>query len=457
MAVEPVSAAHDARAFLDLAPTRRLRGELRLPGSKSISNRVLLLAALSAGTTRITGLLESDDTAVMIDSLRLLGASIEAEAGELDDEPVTRITGDPEHFARTSRQLFVGNSGLTIRTLVPIIVAALDGFDSSAIEIGLAGVARMHERPIGDLVDGLTAIGAQIRYADRPGSPTLVIGGSASTPALRHELQIKGSTSSQFLTGLLQAAPLLAMQGDVVIEVVGELISRPYVDITIGLLERFGVVVERLDGHRYRIARGSPLRSPGDITVEGDASSASYFLAAGAIAGGPVRVVGAGSRSVQGDVAFADMLERMGANIERGDDWIESRASSGGLRGIDADCNAIPDAAMTLAVVAAFAVGPTTLRNIGSWRVKETDRIAAMSAELTRLGVGVASGDDWLRIEPAALRADAQIRTYDDHRIAMCFSLASLGPHGVPVRILEPGCVAKTVPDYFDRLAGLSA
>ncbi|CAN5415910.1 hypothetical protein BH09PSE6_BH09PSE6_18920 [soil metagenome] len=270
-----------AADFLDLAPQRAVRGELRLPGSKSISNRVLLLAALSEGTTRIAGLLASDDTAVMIDSLRQLGAAIDA-----DGPDITQVSCAPGRFARESRRLFVGNSGLTIRTLVPIIVAALDGFDSSGVAIELTGVARMHERPIGDLVDGLVAIGASIECTGQPGYPPLVIHGSATPARLTREVRIKGSTSSQFLTGLLQAAPMLSAHGDVVIEVVGELISRPYVEITIALLTRFGVAVERLDGQRFRIAAGSQLRSPGAIGVEGDASSASYFLAAGAIAGG---------------------------------------------------------------------------------------------------------------------------------------------------------------------------
>lgn len=451
----PMAERAARRESLALSPVRELRGRLVLPGSKSLSIRVLLLAALAHGETRIDGLLDSDDTAVMIESLGRLGVAVVRDgAGRLGG---ARVTGAPQAFARRSAELFVGNSGLTIRTLVPAVAAALDAVDSAGIEIAFTGVPRMLERPIGDLVDGLRAVGASIRYTGRDGYPPLVVEGRSGTPRLARELRVSGATSSQFVTGLLQAAPLLATRGDVRIRVEGELISRPYVEMTIALLARFGVEVEREAGDAYRIARGATLRSPGTIAVEGDASSASYFLAAGALAGGPVRVIGAGRRSVQGDVAFADALEQMGARIERGDDWIEASAPPGRLVGIDLDCNAIPDAAMTLAVCAAFARGSTILRNIGSWRVKETDRIAAMSSELERLGVATLAGDDWLRIDPpAALRGGASIRTYDDHRVAMCFALASLGAGGVPLTILDPDCVAKTFPDYFERLAELA-
>jgi 3-phosphoshikimate 1-carboxyvinyltransferase len=316
-------------------------------------------------------------------------------------------------------------------------------------EYELSGVARMHERPIGDLVDALRALGKDVRYLGRDGFPPLGIGKGRAVS--RDHVAVGGEVSSQFLTALLMALPLAG--GGVTVEVVGELISQPYVDMTLNLMARFGVAVEREGWRRLRIPSGATYVSPGTISVEGDASSASYFLAAGAIGGGPVRIEGVGRDSIQGDARFADTLAAMGASVNQGPDWIEVRGERP-LRAIDADFNRMPDAAMTAAVVALFADGPSILRNIGSWRVKETDRIAAMATELAKLGARVEAGPDWLSITPPARLAPATIDTYDDHRIAMCFSLAALG--GVPVRINDPQCVRKTFPDYFAAFRGLA-
>ncbi|GEC94707.1 hypothetical protein ZRA01_07800 [Zoogloea ramigera] len=432
--------------FIDLPPMLQAAGSVRLPGSKSISNRVLLLAALAEGDTLVEALLDSDDTRVMRNAIVALGVEV-AEEGE-----ALRVSGCGGRFPKLRADIFVGNSGLSIRTLVPAIVACLSGGDDAAAEVRLSGVPRMHERPIGDLVDGLKQLGARVEWLGEPGYPPLAL-----KPALlgAERVSVRGNVSSQFLTGLLQAAPLVARDKPLVIEVEGELISRPYVEITLNLMERFGVRVEREGWSRFTVPAGQRYTSPGRIAVEGDASTASYFLAAGALGGGPVRVVGAGRQSIQGDVKFADALAVMGAEITWGDDWIEARApASGKLKAFDLDLNHIPDAAMTLSVAALFADGPSTLRNIGSWRVKETDRIAAMAAELRKLGATVDEFPEALRVTPPAELRPAVIDTYDDHRVAMCFSLATLG--GAYVRINDPKCVNKTFPEYFQTFAGIT-
>lgn len=435
-----------ALPFLDLPRARRAQGVMALPGSKSISNRVLLLAAIADGETAITGLLDSDDTRVMLAALRQLGVAVsELAEGRVTVRGVSRFPVD-------SADLFMGNAGTAIRPLTAAL--ALMGGDYR-----LSGVPRMHERPIGDLVDALKALGARIDYLGQPGYPPLHIGrGEIATPAVT---RVQGSVSSQFLTALLLAAPLQAAQSGqpVVIEVAGELISKPYIEITLNLMARFGVAVQRDGWSRCTIAGGARYRSPGQIAVEGDASTASYFLALGAIGGGPLRVTGVGADSIQGDVKFADTLAAMGATVTYGEGWIEVtgvRVAEGGrLKAFDTDFNLIPDAAMTAAALALYADGPCRLRNIGSWRVKETDRIHAMQTELEKLGAQVESGPDWLRVTPPADGAwrDAHIGTWDDHRMAMCFSLAAFGP--AAVRILDPGCVSKTFPGYFDVYAGL--
>jgi 3-phosphoshikimate 1-carboxyvinyltransferase len=432
--------------YLELPRATRAAGTLRLPGSKSISNRTLLLAALASGSTVLDGLLDSDDTRVMRGALEALGVKVEA----LDGVERVRVTGvgAARGFPVKRAEIFLGNSGTSARSLAAVLALA-DG------HYRLAGVPRMHERPIGDLVDALRPAGARIAFLGTPGFPPLEIAPRERLDTAR--LRIRGSVSSQFVSGVLMALPWAGIAARVEIE--GELISRPYVELTLALMERFGVKVERDGWSAFELPAGAGYRSPGEVEVEGDASSASYFLAAGVLGGGPLRVEGAGRSSVQGDVHFARVLAAMGAAIEWGDHWIESRGTPP-LDAFDLDMNLIPDAAMTAAVLALFAKGPCTLRNIGSWRVKETDRIAAMATELAKFGAGVTEGPDFLRVEPpagflagTARGAPVTVDTYDDHRMAMCFSLASFGP--LPVRINDPGCVAKTFPRYFDAFARL--
>lgn len=431
--------------FLDIAPLQAAGGTVALPGSKSISNRVLLLAALSEGATAVHGLLDSDDTQVMLRALSQLGCGVAQMADHV------LITGLGERAPQSPCELHMGNAGIAMRPLTAAL-AVLGG------DFTLDGVARMRERPIGDLVDALRMLGCQIDYLGQPGYPPLRIG----KPALQlaAPIAVRGDVSSQFLTALLLALPLVAREQDITIAVTGELISRPYIEITLALLARFGVAVQREGWQRFTIPAGSRMRSPGAIQVEADASSASYFIALGAIAESAsgtngLKVLGVGENSIQGDVRFVEAARRMGAQIESGADWLHVSRGAWPLRAIDLDCNHIPDAAMTLAVMALFADGPSMLRNIGSWRVKETDRIAAMAAECRKLGAEVEEGSDWLRIAPPATPAHwrpASIHTYDDHRVAMCFSLAAFNPAGLPVRIEDPRCVGKTFPDYFETL-----
>lgn len=426
--------------WLDLPLASYAAGHIRLPGSKSISNRILLLSALAEGTTIVGNLLESDDTERMLDALKVLGVAVVRI-----DEGTYRITGCNGRFPVQEADLFLGNAGTAFRPLTAVL-SLMQG------HYRLSGVPRMHERPIGDLVDALRQTGAVITYLEREHFPPLEI-----HPAIVHptDVFINGDISSQFLSGLLMALPLTGEPATIIVS--GTLISQPYVTLTMAQMACFGVRIERESWQRFNVPGNQVYRSPGSVAVEGDASSASYFLAAGAIAGGTVRVDGVGSDSCQGDIRFVEALEAMGARIRMGGDWIESSApfNNGALKAIDYDCNHMPDAAMTLAVTALFAQGTTTLRNIASWRVKETDRIAAMSTELRKLGAHVESGDDFLRITPPGgpLAANAVIDTYDDHRMAMCFSLVSLG---VPVRINDPRCVAKTFPDYFEKFATIT-
>ena len=421
--------------FLDLDPIARVQGTVKMPGSKSISNRVLLLAALSEGETRVESLLDSDDTRVMLEALTRLGVRIERPS---DDSAVVHGVGGS--FPVKSAELRLGNAGTAFRPLAAAL--ALTGG-----EYRLSGAPRMHERPIGDLVDALRRLGARIEYSGAEGFPPLVV--HAGRIRAGDKVRVRGDVSSQYLSALLMALPTTGAR----IEVEGELISKPYVEITLNLMRRFGVEVER-NGWKTFTVPAKRYASPGEIRVEGDASSASYFLAAGAIGGGPVRVEGVGRGSIQGDVRFTEVLERMGAQISMGEDWIEASAGRGKLNAIDADLNHIPDAAMTAAVTALFAKGPSTIRNIASWRVKETDRIAAMATELRKLGAAVEEGNDSIRVTPPAALKPATIATYDDHRMAMSFSLAALG--GIKLRINDPGCVGKTFPEYFEVLASIS-
>ena len=437
--------------FIDLPPRALASGTLRLPGSKSVSNRALLLAALAHGHTTLSGLLESDDTRVMRDALAKLGVITSHAAAS----HALTVAGCGGLFATNTAELFVGNSGTSARSLVGTLALAAAPGAAYAID----GVPRMRERPIGDLVDALVQMGAAIDYTGNAGFPPLTIRGGDIR--VDKPIPIRGDVSSQFLTGLLMALPLVTARTakTATIEVVGELISKPYIEITLAMMRQFGVTVERDGWQRFTVPGGGAAKyvSPGHYAVEGDASTASYFLAAAAIAGGPIRVEGVGRAALQGDVKFAEALAATGAQITWEDHAIIAQAPADGrLRAIDADMNHIPDAAMTLAVVALFVEGTTRLTNIGSWRVKETDRIAAMATELRKLGATVEEGADWISITPpAVLNGNVVIDTYDDHRVAMCFALASLGPRGVPIRINDPACVNKTFPGYFQALAAL--
>jgi len=428
-------------AFLDLPALQGASGTVTLPGSKSISNRVLLLSALCQGTTVVHDLLDSDDTRVMLAALRQLGCGVEVQGTTVT---ITGLGG--RTWPTEAIEFFMGNAGTAMRPLTAAL--AVHGGDFT-----LKGVPRMHERPIGDLVDALRELGCAIDYLGNEGFPPLRV----RQPALQLDkpIPVRGDVSSQFLTALLMALPLAAQDRAITIEVVGELISKPYIEITLNLLARYGIAVERHGWERFVIPAGSRYQSPGSIHVEADASSASYFIALGAIAQGDgIRIQGVGADSIQGDIRFMDAAAQMGAKITSGPNWLEIHRGAWPLKGITLDCNHIPDAAMTLAVMALYADGPTTLRNIASWRVKETDRIAAMATECRKLGATVEEGPDWITVHP--LKANqwkaASIHTYDDHRVAMCFSLATFNADQVPVRIEDPKCVAKTFPDYFEAL-----
>ena len=433
--------------YLDIPPLASAGGAVRLPGSKSISNRVLLLAALSHGQTTVHDLLASDDTAVMLAALKQLGCTV-AKSGRNGESAV--IGGLGGQLVQRKATLFMGNAGTAMRPLTAAL-ALLGG------EFELSGVPRMHERPIADLVDALRQLGCSIEYLGNEGFPPLrLLPGQLK---LDQPIHVRGDVSSQFLTALLMALPLVARRA-IRVEVIGELISRPYIEITLNLLKRFGIQIERDGWQRFTIPAGSQYRSPGEIHIEGDASSASYFIALGAIAGSTdgqngIEIMGVGADSIQGDIRFIEAARMMGAKIDSTPNSLHISRGIWPLKAIELDCNHIPDAAMTLAVMALYADGTSTLRNIASWRVKETDRIAAMACELRKLGATVEEGVDYLQITPPIARdawKPAAIHTYDDHRIAMCFSLAAFNPAELPVRILDPKCVAKTFPDYFEAL-----
>ena len=441
--------------FLDLPPLRGASGSVRLPGSKSISNRVLLLAALAEGSTLVHEPLDSDDTRVMLDALNTLGCSIERDA-----RGTLRIGGLGGRLRVHDAALFLGNAGTAMRPLTAAL-ALLAATQGGRFE--LSGVPRMHERPIGDLVDALRALGCDITDLGQPGYPPLRVQGQpGGRLRIDAPIRVRGDVSSQFLSALLLALPLVSGDGDITVEVQGELISKPYVEITCKLLARFGIEVRQEAWCRFVVPRGSRYRSPGEIHVEGDASSASYFIALGAIAaagGAPLRIHGVGSDSIQGDIRFVEAAQAMGAKVQTGPGWLQVSRGAWPLRALQLDCNHIPDAAMTLAVMALYADGPTRLGNIASWRVKETDRIAAMATELRKLGAAVVEGHDFIEVTPPSAWHAASVHTYDDHRMAMCLSLAAFnglaGGPGVPLRILDPRCVAKTFPDYFETLFGV--
>ncbi|MDZ7278893.1 3-phosphoshikimate 1-carboxyvinyltransferase [Pantoea eucrina] len=421
---------------LTLQPIAHVAGTVNLPGSKSVSNRALLLAALAKGTTRLTNLLDSDDVKHMLNALQALGVNYTLSA----DRTVCEVQGKGGPLqADQPLELFLGNAGTAMRPLA----AALCLSEQSIV---LTGEPRMKERPIGHLVDALRQGGAKITYLEQTDYPPIRLQGGFTGG----EVSVDGSVSSQFLTALLMTAPLA--QHDTTLTIKGDLVSKPYIDITLHLMRCFGVSVENQAYQRFVIKGQQQYQSPGDYLVEGDASSASYFLAAAAIKGGTIRVTGIGRNSVQGDIRFADVLEKMGAEIEWGEDYIA--CSRGALKAIDMDMNHIPDAAMTIATAALFAEGTTTLRNIYNWRVKETDRLAAMATELRKVGAEVEEGHDFIRVTPPVRLQHAEIGTYNDHRMAMCFSLVALSD--TPVTILDPGCTAKTFPDYFQQLARIS-
>ncbi|MBV2129886.1 3-phosphoshikimate 1-carboxyvinyltransferase [Arsukibacterium indicum] len=423
---------------LTLNPINKISGEVHLPGSKSISNRVLLLAALAEGTTHITNLLDSDDIKHMLNALTALGIRYKLSAcrTQCDVDGNGGLFNHPQPVS-----LFLGNAGTAMRPLTAVLAA-------SEVDVTLTGEPRMYERPIGHLVDAMRQVQADIRYLENDGFPPLQIKGK---PLTGGRVQIDGSISSQFLTAILMVAPLL--NSDSEIEIIGELVSKPYIDITLALMQRFGVTVKNEDYKRFIIGGSQQYRSPGNWLVEGDASSASYFLAAAAIKGGSIKVTGIGKHAVQGDIHFADALEAMGANVKWADDYIQVTRNK--LIGIDRDYNAIPDAAMTIATTALFAKGPTVIRNVYNWRVKETDRLAAMANELRKVGAVVEEGHDFLKITPPDQLKHASIATYNDHRMAMCFSLVALSD--TPVTIEDPDCTAKTFPGYFALFQSLQA
>ncbi|WP_305817873.1 3-phosphoshikimate 1-carboxyvinyltransferase [Photobacterium leiognathi] len=422
---------------ITLQPIAKINGEVNLPGSKSVSNRALLLAALAKGTTRLTNLLDSDDIRHMLNGLKLLGVNYQLS----DDKTVCEVQGLGHAFSpEQALELYLGNAGTAMRPLAAAL--CLGGG-----EFVLTGEPRMKERPIGHLVDALRSAGADIEYLENENYPPLKIKGTGLEGG---EVEIDGSISSRFLTAFLMAAPLA--KADTVIRIKGDLVSKPYIDITLHIMAQFGVEVENRDYQEFVVKGNQSYVSPGDFLVEGDASSASYFLAAAAIKGGEVKVTGIGKKSIQGDVQFADALAAMGAEIEWGDDYVISRC--GELTAVDMDFNHIPDAAMTIATTALFAKGTTSIRNVYNWRVKETDRLSAMATELRKVGAEVEEGEDYITIVPPSNLQHAAIDTYDDHRMAMCFSLVALSD--TPVTINDPKCTSKTFPDYFDKLSALS-
>jgi len=424
-----------------LNPIKKVDGEINLPGSKSLSNRALLLAALAKGTTTLTNLLDSDDIRHMLNALKKLGVNYQLSA----DKKQCVVEGVGRAFNTTELgelELFLGNAGTAMR---PLCAALCLGQG----EYTLTGEPRMFERPIGSLVDSLKQAGADVTYLKNENYPPLKIKGTGLKGGT---ISIDGSVSSQFLTAFLMSAPMASE--DTTIKIVGELVSKPYIKITLQIMQDFGVEVDNVAGEyqTFVIKGGQTYQAPGSYLVEGDASSASYFLAAAAIGGGTIKVTGIGKKSVQGDIQFADALEAMGANIEWGDDYI--KASKGELKAIDMDMNHIPDAAMTIAVAALFAEGTTKITNVYNWRVKETDRLYAMATELRKVGAEVVEGHDFIEVTGPAQIKHAEIDTYDDHRIAMCFSLVALS--GTPVTINDPKCTSKTFPDYFEKLASVS-
>ncbi|MGV6989051.1 3-phosphoshikimate 1-carboxyvinyltransferase [Testudinibacter sp. P80/BLE/0925] len=428
---------------ITLNPITRVEGTINLPGSKSLSNRALLLAALAKGTTNVTNLLDSDDVHHMLNALKQLGVEYQLS----QDKTECKVTGLGGAFRwQSGLSLYLGNAGTAMRPLAAAL--CLHNPQADASEIVLTGEPRMKERPIKHLVDALRQAGAEIDYLENDGYPPLAIRNSGLNGG---KVRIDGSVSSQFLTALLMAAPLA--EADTEIEIIGELVSKPYIAITLKMMAAFGVRVQNQDYRTFLVKGQQQYHAVGEYLVEGDASSASYFLAAAAIKG-KVRVTGIGKNSIQGDRLFAEVLEKMGAKVTWGDSFIE--AEQGELHGVDMDMNHIPDAAMTIATTALFAQGETVIRNIYNWRVKETDRLSAMATELRKVGATVEEGEDYIRIQPLSLSQfqHAEIETYNDHRMAMCFALIALSD--TSVTILDPNCTAKTFPTFFDQFLAIA-
>jgi len=421
---------------LKLEPISQVNGTVVLPGSKSLSNRILLLAALSKGTTQVENLLDSDDIRYMLGALNELGVEVELS----EDKTTAIVHGVSGQFSQPTKPLFLGNAGTAFRPLTAALAAIEGNYE-------LTGEPRMEERPIGHLVDALSGLNANVKCLKNEGYPPLNISGKKLKGG---EVSIDGSISSQFLTALLMSAPLF--KNDTKITIIGELVSKPYIDITLDVMSRFGITVENNNYESFIVKTGQQYTSPGRIMVEGDASSASYFMAAAAINGGTIEIKGVGSKSVQGDIGFANVMEQVGAKVQ----WFDEKivVSKGDLKGVDIDANEIPDAAMTLATVALFAKGKTAIRNIYNWRVKETDRLYAMATELRKVGAEVVEGEDFIEITPPVTINLTDIDTYNDHRIAMCFSMVAVGGH--PIIINDPKCVDKTFPTYFKTLSSIS-
>lgn len=426
--------------YIDLPPITYVNGTITLPGSKSLSNRALLLSALAHGNTTISNLLHADDTQHMLNALTALGVKHHAL-----DQNTYEVFGTNGQFPNKKTTLFLGNAGTALRSLTAVLAFTQGNYQ-------LFGNARMHERPIGALIEALNSIDAKINYLEKIGFPPIHI--QPANLTIHHPISLKGDISSQFLSALLIALPL--QQHNVTIDIIGELISKPYIEMTIALMQQFGIAITHENWQQFHLSPQEGYQSPGTIEIEGDASSASYFLAAGVIKGGTITVRGIGQGSIQGDTYFAHVLDRMGATIHWTDYTVSAAPpSSGKLKAIDIDLNHMPDAAMTLAVTALFAEGTTTIRNIGSWRVKETDRLTAMATELRKVGAIIKTGENAIHITPPkAFTPHAIIDTYDDHRMAMCFSLVALGE--IPIRINEPQCTNKTFPDYFKKFATLA-
>ena len=419
---------------LTLSPIRKISGIVNLPGSKSLSNRILLLSMLAEGQTEIQNLLDSDDIRRMVEALEKLGIKFEENRAENR----ISVSGTAGLIPVSEATLMLGNAGTAIR---PLTAAMTLGHGRFVLD----GVARMRERPIIDLVDGLSQLGANLRCLNGTDCPPVEVIADGLPGG---KTRLSGAISSQYLTSILLVAPYA--KSEVEIEITDKLVSVPYVEMTLRLMQRFGVEVNQKNAQIFRIPR-QQYQSPGRIFVEGDASSASYFLAGAAITKGTVTVKGCGTESIQGDARFAEVLEKMGAKVEWSPQQVKLTGAS--LNGIDVDMNQMPDAAMTLAVAALFASGPTAIRNIYNWRVKETERLQAVSTELRKLGAVVEEGYDYLVIQPPEQIQTASIETYDDHRMAMAFSLAACG--NSPVTINNPDCVSKTFPDYFEVLSGL--